>query len=179
MLLTGPNENYNVRFGRKVEEDRNLKDFFEYVLNWPSAPMPYWMQNIIVQECIDVGIKQPERMITKYIDNYENVGWTDGVGGYTIHGEGEICIAYQVGRHFGTPTERNTVLHELAHWITKHFDYETGGHTPQFYSQYTRLVLKYEGNLDLLFEESNSESGGTNLFPGIELFDLTYNQGGD
>lgn len=157
--------------------------WLEYVSEWPACQMPSWMCDIIISECKEIGIDSPQHLIVKYPDAVRYAELLSETFGYTTHSvEGEICIAYKDGhKAFGSDDERHTLLHELAHWIVKDFDYETGGHTINFYSQLMRLVLKYEGTLENLWEESNAEAvcGGHNVWPGIQMFDTLYNKLGE
>lgn len=170
---------YNVG---KRGEDYYYVRWLEHVIEWPACQMPPWMRDIVISECNEFKIDPPQDLVVKYPDAVSYADLLSPTFGYTIHSvEGQICIAYKDGhRAFGSDDEKHTLLHELAHWIVKDFDYETGGHTVAFYSQLTRLMLKYQGNLEFLWDGVEPLCGGEhNIWPGIQMFDTLYNKSGE
>lgn len=131
--------------------------------------MPKWMRDIVIEECLDHEMGIPE-LKAKYI---EERGY---LGGYTLHSDpGEICVVYGVGQWFGTANELNTLLHETAHWIVGPEPQSEDGHTPKFYSELTRLVLKYGSDIEAFLADESNYTGADRVYEGVSLFHSTYN----
>ena len=143
--------------------------FLTSVVEWPRAPMPQWMVDIVLFESKEGEVEPPSHLYTKFVSG-EIASKLRGVFGYTIHSaEGELCIVYRSGEECGTEDEKQTLLHEIAHWKVK--DFSSGSHTAKFYAELFRLCLYYNIDLELLFKDYDyPQYGGRNVFVGIEQF---------